>query len=69
MFPLFNLFTFLKMPLQTTFLLTKRQELQSIHGHKTLAPIHGAGCTKNPDTIFLFMNPTGKNISADPQWM
>ncbi len=41
-----------------------REKLQRKHGDKTLFAIHGAGCTKRPDICFVFMNPTGKNVSA-----
>lgn len=51
--------------MQLNHLFPIRQKLQVIHGHPDLAPICGTGCTKNPDVIFLFMNPTGKNIATD----
>ncbi len=38
--------------------------LQMKYGEKTLAPVYGAGCIKKPNILFLFMNPTGRNISA-----
>jgi hypothetical protein len=38
--------------------------LQLKYGEKTLAPVYGAGCIKKPNILFLFMNPTGRNISA-----
>ena len=38
--------------------------LQMKYGEKTLAPVYGAGCIKKPRILFLFMNPTGRNISA-----
>lgn len=38
--------------------------LQLEYGEKTLAPVYGAGCIKKPKILFLFMNPTGRNISA-----
>jgi uracil-DNA glycosylase len=42
--------------------------LQLIYGEPTLNSIYGAGCIKNPDAMFVFMNPTGKNISSLPGW-
>lgn len=41
--------------------------LQLKYGEKTLAPIYGAGCIKKPRILFLFMNPTGRNISAQKE--
>lgn len=38
--------------------------LQIKYGEKTLAPVYWAGCIKKPNILFLFMNPTGRNISA-----
>lgn len=43
-------------------------ELHIIHGHPDLKPIYGAGCVKNPDFMFIFMNPTARNISSSPDW-
>lgn len=31
-------------------------------------PIYGAGCTNKPKIFFVFMNPTGRNVSALPEW-
>lgn len=42
--------------------------LQKRLGDPGLSSIYGAGCLKNPDICFVFMNPTGKNVSADPNW-
>jgi len=38
------------------------------HGNKSLCSIYGTGCVKNPKLIFVFMNPTGKNISSRKDW-
>jgi len=43
-------------------------KLQLIYGDKRLDAIYGAGCIKNPDVCFVFMNPTGKNVSAQKEW-
>jgi len=42
--------------------------LQSKFGAKRLNAIYGAGEIKNPKICFVFMNPTGKNISATKGW-
>lgn len=42
--------------------------LQSIYGDKNLNSIYGAGETNNPKIMFIFMNPTGRNISSNPNW-
>lgn len=39
--------------------------LQLKYGEKSLAPIYGAGCIKKPKILFLFMNPTGRNVASD----
>lgn len=33
-----------------------------------LAPILGGGQTVNPKVMFVFINPTARNISSDPAW-
>ena len=43
-------------------------KLQLIYGEPTLNSIYGAGCIKNPVAMFIFMNPTGKNISSSADW-
>jgi len=42
--------------------------LQLQYGAKGLSAIYGAGCVDNPEVMLMFMNPTGKNISADSKW-
>lgn len=42
--------------------------LQKRFGDPQLSSIYGAGCVQNPEVCFVFMNPTGKNVAADPQW-
>lgn len=34
----------------------------------SLAPILGGGQTINPEVMFVFINPTARNISSDPNW-
>ncbi len=31
-------------------------------------PIYGAGCVSKPNVMFIFMNPTGRNVSAYSTW-
>ena len=54
--------------LQLTKLHQELDHLQSIYGDLGLKPIYGAGQINNPQLLFLFMNPTGRNISASPDW-
>lgn len=42
--------------------------LQKKYGDKNLNAIYGAGCTKNPDICFVFMNPTAKNTASSKKW-
>lgn len=42
--------------------------LQLLHGDRSLQSIYGAGCIKNPKVMFIFMNPTAKNVSAQKNW-
>ncbi|MDE5539176.1 MAG: hypothetical protein K2J20_01670 [Bacilli bacterium] len=43
-------------------------KLQKKYGAKELNSIYNGGCTDNPDLAFVFMNPTGRNISANKDW-
>lgn len=43
-------------------------ELQVKHGAPQLKSIYGAGQIKNPKYCFVFMNPTGRNVSAARGW-
>jgi len=52
------------MQLQLNHLHTHRERLHTHHGDRSLFAVHGAGCTKNPDICFVFINPTGTNVSA-----
>lgn len=56
------------MNLQIDFLKKDVDRLQKEYGHSSCAAVYGAGRVKNPKTLFLFMNPTAKNYSADPKW-
>lgn len=42
--------------------------LQLIHGDSTLDAIYNGGCADNPDIMFVFMNPTGRNIASSKSW-
>jgi len=42
--------------------------MQLIYGEKSLRSIYGAGQVINPKFCFVFMNPTGRNVSASPAW-
>ncbi len=46
----------------------KLDELQILFGEKSLRAVYGAGCTKNPNLMLIFMNPTGRNVSASKKW-
>ncbi|KKU09734.1 MAG: phage SPO1 DNA polymerase-related protein [Parcubacteria group bacterium GW2011_GWB1_46_8] len=59
-------------------MMTKTLQLKKLHaeadrlhkqfGSKRLLAVHGAGCVNQPQAMFIFINPTGKNISAYPAW-
>ena len=54
--------------MQLQHLHPKFDNLQKKHGSARLDSIYGAGCIKNPDVCFIFMNPTGKNIASNKEW-
>src|SRR3989338_941301 len=54
--------------MQVTKLHAEIDRLQLQYGATGLSAIYGAGCIKNPEVMLIFMNPTGKNISADTAW-
>lgn len=41
---------------------------QAIHGDASLCSVYGTGCIKNPRVMFVFMNPTGRNVSTNKTW-
>lgn len=53
---------------QVTQLHKEYDELQLKHGEPTLSSIYGAGCVEEPEIMFIFMNPTGRNIASEPSW-
>ena len=54
--------------MQLEFLHPNLDRLQYIHGNALLKSIYGTGCIKNPKVMFVFMNPTARNISANINW-
>lgn len=56
----------MQLQLSSQFELISR--LHKNFGNPAFTPIYGAGCIKNPKVMFLFMNPTGRNVSAVPSW-
>jgi len=53
---------------QTIQLHKQYDKLQKKHGEPSLSSIYGAGCIENPKAMFIFMNPTGRNIASEPSW-
>jgi hypothetical protein len=53
---------------QLTHLHPRYDKLQIRYGDKNLKPIYGAGKIDNPQFMFVFMNPTARNISSYPSW-
>lgn len=54
--------------MQLTELHKIADKLQLQHGHPGLKSIYGAGCIKKPQVMFVFMNPTAKNVAAFSNW-
>lgn len=44
------------------------QNMQIKYGDPNLDSITFGGCKNNPDICFVFMNPTGRNITASKDW-
>lgn len=57
-----------KKSIQLTTLHKDFKRLQNVYGSPFHSPIYGAGCTLRPTCMFIFMNPTAKNISAKKSW-
>lgn len=53
---------------QLSQLFTEFDRLHALHGSAAHAPVYGAGETRRPKLCLVFMNPTARNISADPDW-
>ncbi|MBI2475600.1 hypothetical protein HYV69_04240 [Candidatus Uhrbacteria bacterium] len=58
----------MKVKLQLDHLKKDIDKLQKLHGNPKLSAVYGAGCICKPNILFLFMNPTARNISSFPQW-
>lgn len=54
--------------MKITSLNKRYDELQNIYGDPSLHSIYNGGRVDSPDIMFVFMNPTGRNISADKSW-
>lgn len=44
-------------------------KLQRKYGSRDLDSIYNGGCDNNPDICFVFMNPTGRNIASNKEWI
>lgn len=56
------------MNLQLDQLKLEIDRLQKKLGDQDYSALYGTGCMKNPDVMFLFMNPTAKNLSVHKDW-
>lgn len=56
------------MKLQLDVLFSEIDRLHKLHGSKNLVSIYGGGCIRDPKLFLLFMNPTGRNITATESW-
>lgn len=54
--------------MQVESLHNKFDRLQLRYGDSSLKSIYGAGCVDRPRALFIFMNPTARNISAQKSW-
>lgn len=54
--------------MQLTSLFDDFKKMQLIYGHEDLDAVYGCGEIDNPRICLVFMNPTGKNISASKSW-
>ena len=44
------------------------QKMQKKYGDPSLDAITFGGCKDHPDFCFVFMNPTGRNITSNKNW-
>lgn len=58
----------MKTKLQLDHLKRDVDRLQNLYGNPKLNAIYGAGCIRNPKLLFLFMNPTARNVSSFSEW-
>ena len=56
------------MNLQIDSIKPEIDRLQKKHGSKDYVALYGPGCVKNPKVMFIFMNPTARNLSAHKTW-
>lgn len=56
------------MDLQLSQLFPAIDKIQKKHGDANYTALYGAGCIKNPKVMFLFMNPTAKNLTTSKSW-
>jgi len=49
-------------------LVKEYSKMQTKYGDPSLDSITFGGCKNNPDICFVFMNPTGRNITASKEW-
>ncbi len=56
------------MSLQLQKLFKEFDKLHLKHGDCDYHSIYGAGCIKSPKFMFIFMNPTRRNASANKSW-
>ncbi len=56
------------MNLQLPQLFSEIDAIHEKHGDPSLCMVYGTGCIKNPDVLFLFMNPTARNLTTHKTW-
>ncbi|WP_034526801.1 uracil-DNA glycosylase family protein [Secundilactobacillus oryzae] len=44
-------------------------QMQLEFGDPQFRSVYGAGDSQQPDTMFVFMNPTGRNVSTHADWL
>ncbi len=54
--------------LQLDSLKPEIDSLQTKYGDSNYTALYGTGCIRNPDVMFLFMNPTARNITVIKEW-
>ena len=54
--------------MELSYLNKQYDDLQMAYGSKDLDSIYYGGCEKSPDVMFIFMNPTARNIAAAKSW-
>ena len=47
---------------------SKEKALHKKYGHKGIGIVRGAGRLNQPDLTLIFMNPTARNTSSNPNW-